>query len=183
MAKTGQKYSCPWTPGDREAISQFVGTYSDSLVRFAYGYVKNAAAAEDVAGDAIALLFVKGKHFESEEKMRAYLYKTARSKAIDYLRRNKTQVPLEDVENVLYTEGAEEAFLRKQRNEQVYLCMQKLPEDYRVALYLSYFDGFSLGVAGRIMGKTEKQMYNIHARAKIALRKLLEKEGVTCEDL
>jgi RNA polymerase sigma-70 factor (ECF subfamily) len=61
--------------------------------------------------------------------------------------------------------------------------MQKLPEDYRVALYLSYFEGFSLGAAGRIMGKTEKQMYNIHARAKIALRKLLEKEGVTCEDL
>ena len=183
MAKTDQKGLYSFIPGDKEAVAEFVRTYSDPLVRFAYSYVKDTAAAEDVAGDTIALLFVKGKCFENEQKMRAYLYKVARSKAVDYLRRHKKQVPLEDVENVLHSESTEETILRKVRNEQVYLCMQKLPEDYRIALQLTYFEGFSLPVARHIMGKSDKQMYNIHSRAKIALKQLLEKEGVTCEDL
>ena len=168
---------------DPALLEYLIRTYSDPLVRFVYCFVSDSAVAEDIVSDTFAALMVKGGQFSDEEKLRAWLYRVARNRSIDYLRHRSRQVPLEDVENVLYTEGAEEAFLRKQRNEQVYLCMQKLPEDYRVALYLSYFEGFSLGVAGRIMGKTEKQMYNIHARAKIALRKLLEKEGVTCEDL
>ena len=33
------------------------------------------------------------------------------------------------------------------------------------------------------MGKTMKQIYNLHARAKDALRVLLEKEGITDEDI
>lgn len=183
MAQIGESSCRRFAQADPDAVAQVVRTYSDSLVRFAYSYVKDAAAAEDVAGDTVALLFVKGKHFENEQKLRAYLYKAARSKAIDYLRRHKNEVPLEDVENVLYTESAEADALRRQRDERVYICIQRLPEDYRTVLLLTYFEGFSLQVARHIMGKNVKQMYNIHARAKIALRELLEKEGITREDL
>ena len=183
MAQIGESSCRRFSQADQDTVAQVVRTYSDSLVRFAYSYVKDAAAAEDVAGDAIALLFIKGKHFENEQKLRAWLYKSARSKAIDYLRRHKKYVPLEDVENVLCTESAEDKVLRRQRDETVYICINRLPESYRTVLLLTYFEGFSLEVARHIMGKNVKQMYNIHTRAEIALRELLEKEGITHEDL
>ncbi len=170
-------------PKGYEAAQKIVRTYSDSLVRFAYGYVRDAAAAEDVAAEAIALLILKNKHFENQPKMRAYLYKTARSKAIDYLRRHKNQVPLEDAEYGLTSESAEMSVLRKVRNETLHQCMDRLQESYREVLILTYFEGFSLETAGRIMGKSVRQMYNLHARAKVALQNLLIKEGISCEDL
>lgn len=183
MAQMGESSCCRFAQADPEIVAQIVCTYSDALVRFAYSYVKDSAAAEDVAGDAVALLFVKKKRFENEQKLRAWLYKSVRSKAIDYLRRHKKYVPLEDVENVLCTHSTEDEILRRQRDETVYKCINRLPECYQTVILLTYFEGFSLEVARHIMGKNVKQMYNIHARAKIALRELLEKEGITHEDL
>ncbi len=169
--------------GDSDALDGLIRTYSDALVRFAYSYVKSAAAAEDVAGECFALLIVKKKHFPSEEALRAYLYKTARSRAVDYLRRHRNEVPLEDVENVLSFGSAEESVLRHCRDKTLYICMQALPPQYREVLQLTYLSGFSLEQTSRIMGKSRKQVYNLHSRAKIALKILLEKEGITHEDI
>ena len=58
-----------------------------------------------------------------------------------------------------------------------------LPEQYREVLQLAYFDGFSPSEISGVMRKTSKQVYNLLARAKTALKELLEKEGITHEDL
>lgn len=169
--------------GDENALVDLIRTYSDALVRFAYSYVKDSAAAEDVAGECFALLMVKKKHFSSEEAMRSYLYKTARSRCVDYLRRHKNEVPLEDVENVLSFGSTEESYLRQYRDEKLYLCMQALPVQYREVLQLIHLSGFSMEETCKIMGKNRKQVYNLHNRAKIALKNLLEQEGITHEDI
>lgn len=183
MREFGESSYRRFLQGDREALEELIRTYSDALVRFAYSYVKDSAAAEDLAGDTVALLFMKGKRFSSEGQMRSYLYKTARSRCVDYLRSHRKDVPLEDVENVLGFGSTESEYLRRYRDERLYVCMQHLPQQYREILQLTYFSGFSLQESGKILGKTVKQTYNLHARAKVALRLLLEKEGITHEDL
>ena len=50
-------------------------------------------------------------------------------------------------------------------------------------LQLLWFHGLSVEQAAQVLGKTVKQIYNLHARGKIALKTLLEKEGITREDL
>jgi len=50
-------------------------------------------------------------------------------------------------------------------------------------LQLSFFDGFSIQQICVITRKTSKQVYNLLARAKVALKQLLEKEGITHEDI
>ena len=183
MAETGVSSCRRFPQGSWSALEELIRAYSDALVRFAYGYVQDSAAAEDVVEDVFAVMFVRGKRFADEQAMRSYLYKAVRNRAVDYLRRHRNHVPLEDVENILYAGDTEEAMHRKLRNEKLYLCLQKLPAQYREVLQLSYFDGFSLKESARIMGKTMKQIYNLHARAKDALRVLLEKEGITDEDI
>ena len=169
--------------GDRLDLENLIRTYSDGLVRFAYSYVKDSAAAEDVAEDTFATLYVKGKHFRDEAHLRAWLYRVARNKSIDYLRRHRHEVPLSDVENVLQWGDAREDVRRQLRNEALYICLQKLPDQYREVLYLTYWDRFSLQQTGRILGKSPKQIYNLHTRAKTVLRQLLQKEGISHEDL
>jgi len=72
---------------------------------------------------------------------------------------------------------------RKMRDDAIYVCMQSLPEQYREVLHLIYFEGFSPEQTGKILKKSAKQVYNLHARAKLALKELLEKEGISREEL
>ena len=183
MREIGESSYRRFLQGDSQALEEMIRTYSDALVRFAYSYVKNSAVAEDLAGDAVALLFMKAKRFSSEAQLRAYLYKILHSRCVDYLRKHRSEVPLEDVENVLGFGDTEGDFLRQYRDERLYICMQALPSQYREILQLAYFSGFSLQECGGILGKNVKQIYNLHTRAKMALKLLLEKEGITHEDL
>lgn len=171
------------TQQTRQRVADLVSRYSDQLVRFAYGYVKNAAAAEDITADVFAALFVKGKGFGEDQAVRGYLYKAVRSRCIDYLRRHRREVPLEDLENVLSCSGPEDWAHRRERNETLYICIQQLPSQYREVILLTYFAGFSLEQVARTLHKTMRQVYNLHSRSKTALKELLQKEGISNEDL
>ena len=169
--------------GSKLALAELVTTYSDELVRFAFGYLKNEAAAEDVVADVFATLFLKAKPLDEDIQLRPFLYKLTRNRSVDYLRRHRRELPLEDVEAVLSVPGAEAALLQKERDKALHRCLQQLPQQYREVLELTWFEDFSNDQVAVIMGKKPKQVYNLRSRAKIALKELLEKEGITREDL
>ncbi len=182
MAEIGASSYRRFLLGEDRALEQFVEAYSDALVRYAAGFV-GLSAAEDVASEAIALLLFKKKHFPDEERMRAYLYKIARSRAVDHLRRSRDTVPLEEVEAVLGGGDPLPQLLRRERSEGLWRCLGRLPKQYREVLSLGYLDGFEIRQICTILGKSPKQVYNLLARARSALKELLEKEGITYEEL
>lgn len=169
--------------GDPNALEELIRTYSDPLTRFAFCYVGSAAAAEEVMEDALTDVLLKGKRFDDEAHFKAYLYKAVRHRSINYLRRHRNHVPLEDVENVLSCGDLEGDAIRLERDRTVFACMQVLPEQYRQVLTLKYFDGFSVEEICSVTGRSSKQVYNLLSRAKTALGKILEKVGISHEDL
>ncbi len=170
-------------PNDSETLEQLIYLYSDALVRYAYCYVQDATVAEDLMEDAFALLLYKKLQFSSMEQIRAWLYKAVHGKAVDYLRWHRRFVPLEDVESVLSGGDMESAFLTRERNQIVFTCLQQLPAQYRQVLVLNYFEEFSIPQISAILHKSAKQVYNLLARAKAALKEKLLKEGFTYEGL
>ena len=167
-------------PGNFE---YWVQTLAEPLIRYAYSITHSSVAAEDAAEDAFAALMVRRSRFDSPEQLRAWLYKVTHHKAVDYLRRHNRQVPLEDVENVLSSPDPARGAALLERNKTIYICMQQLPQQYREVLMLTYFDDFSVDAVCAVMHKTKKQVYNLLARAKIALKELLIQEGITHEEL
>ncbi len=182
MAEIGASSYRRFLLGEPNGLQAFVAEYSDALVRYAAGFV-GSDAAEDVAAESIALLLFKRKHFPDDARMRAYLYKIARSKSLDFLRRHKDTVPLEEVEAVLGKGDPLPELLRKERDAGLYRCLGKLPQQYREVLTLAYLEDFEIKQICRIMGRSAKQVYNLLARARSALKELLEKEDITYEDL
>lgn len=170
--------------GDRGALEELVEEYSDDLVRFSYLFVRNAAAAEDIMEETFASLIAKRKLFFPRASFKAYLYKIAKNKCIDYLRsRERRIVPLDDAERVLYAEDEEKNLLRKERAKAVYCALNRLPEPYREVLYLAYFEDFSLQELCTATKRSKKQVYNLLARAKKSLKEILKKEGFEYEVL
>ncbi len=164
--------------GDAKALETLVIRYSDNLIRFAYLYVKDSAAAEDIAEDVFVTLLLKQKPFAQNAKFTTYLYQIARNKSIDWLRRHKKSVPIEDVDVILHSECFECDLEQKERNQTLYLCIAALPEQYREILLLHYFEDFSIPQICKILRKTRKQVYNLLSRAKLSLKKSLQEKGV-----
>ncbi len=183
MNEIGESSYRRFLQGESRALNELICTYSDALVRFAYGYVKDAAAAEDVMEESFAALFMKGRKIKDEAHLRAWLYRVTRTKSLDYLRRKKHHVPMEDVQNILCTPDAYLDVARRERDRTLYACMLTLPEQYRQVLELTYFDRLSTDEICMVMEKDTKQVYNLHARAKEALKERLQKEGISHEDL
>ena len=115
--------------GDASALEALVQLYGDALTRFAYCIVRDDALAEDVTADTFAALIVKRKKFREDATFKTYLYTGARNKAIDYVRKNGKNRPLQGLENILASENKEDIF-KRERNERLYACMQKLPAPY-----------------------------------------------------
>ena len=93
-----------WLAGNGVALESLVARHSDALVRFAYSYTGDEAAAEDVAADAFAVLVFKRRPFAEGARFRTYLYKIARNRALDLLRRNRRLTALpEGADTARYT--------------------------------------------------------------------------------
>lgn len=159
----------------RGEIERAVRKYSDKLVLFTYCITGDYPSAEDAAADAFAALIIKPKNFDSERKFVSYLYKTARSRAIDAVRRRKRLTALDDVDRLLSVDDERTVFAREEERE-IYIALQKLPAQYRDALCLKYFDGLPVEEIAKILKKSSKQVYNLLARAKAELRKYVEEE-------
>ena len=169
--------------GEAYSLETVIRTYSDPLVRFACSYVGSASVAEELMEDALADVLLRDRRFIDEAHFKAYLYKAVRHRCLNYLRFHRRNVPLEDVEGVLSAGDLEGETIKKERDRTVFACLQELPLQYRQVLMLTYFDGFSPGEVCAIMSRSKKQVYNLLARAKQSLKSLLEKVGITYEDL
>ncbi|MBQ8323118.1 MAG: RNA polymerase sigma factor [Clostridia bacterium] len=169
--------------GDETALEDLMREYSDPLVRFALCFVKDISVAEDVVEDAFATLLFKRRHFSDCENFRAYLYRIVRNKCVDHLRFKKRCVSLEGMENVLVGVDAGLAAETRERNAKLAACIDRLPAQYKEALYLAYFEDCKAEAVSRIIRKSKKQTYNLLARAKAALKELLVKEGISYEDV
>ena len=73
----------------------------------------------------------------------------------------------------------EEVIQTAEQRRILHFCMEQLKSDYREALYLVYFEGMSHAEAAYLMGKAEKQIADLVYRGRKALKKKLEKEGIT----
>lgn len=182
MTDTGTDYYLRFLQGDTQALEELVRLYGDSLVRYVCCFVKNEAAAEDIMADTFATLIVKRKKFTQNAQFKTYLYRIAHNKAMDFLRKTKRLLPWNELENVLCDDSPEPEILLRERRETLYRAMQNLPVQYKDVLYLRYIDGFTLPELSRILKKNSKQVYNLLARAKPALKKLLNEEGVFNEE-
>ena len=174
-----------YAAGDDGAMGEIVRAYADSMTFFTATLVKNPSDAEEIVADAFVEIALKKRAFRGESQLRTYLFAICRHKAIDMIRKRarRGEILSLEPEQVSDYETLEARVLRTERDEALHTAMAELNEEYRVALYLVYFEGMSHADVARTMKKSLKQTENIIFRARRALRALLEKEGFTYEDV
>ena len=149
------------TDAEFEAAAQ---RYGDTVFRLAYSYLKNRADAEDVMQETLLKLYLERKPFQSPEHERHWVLRVAVNECKRLLRSpwRRRLTPLE--------EAGEPAFETPEQSE-LFCQVMALPPKYRVAVYLYYYEDYSVGEIAAAMGANPStvQTWLMRARGKLKL--------------
>lgn len=176
--------------GDREAFAELVAMYKDSLLNVCYGYIKDKDDAEDLAQDVFLEVYKTLPNFKEESSLFTWMYRIAVSKSLDEIKKRKSIKRSAFFEKRERSDGADyemsitpseelepdEDLIRKQQQEFITYCLNKLADTQRTAFVLSQQDGFSYKEIAEIMEKSLSSIESLVHRSKVNLRKIMETE-------
>ena len=152
---------------DNRQYRQIVDDYADMVYRIALNQTRRVPDAEDVVQDVYEKLLHYNGAFESEEHLKAWLLRVAINRCRD-LTRAAHQKDTELDENL----PAPDAF----EDGSVLDAVRALPENYRNAIYLHYYEGYTAAEIGRMMGAPSNTVLSWLRRARAQLHTMLKEE-------
>lgn len=167
--------------GDDTALGEIVHEYRDGLIVFLNGYTNDIFEAEELMVETFFKLAYKKPPFSGRCTFRTWIYQIARNLAIDSIRKKKKirLVSIDESYDISDDVNIEENYLKEERKIVIHKLIQKLKDEYRQVIWLTYIEGFTNSETALIMNKNNRQVTNLLYQAKKALKKELEKEGIT----
>jgi len=150
-----------------QSIEAVYERHISMIYRVCFSYMKNAADAEDISSEVFAKLIKTGVKFKNAEHEKAWLLRTAINLCKNNLRhwRRKNE-NIEDYAD-LQSENYEDETLQ---------AVMDLPERYKYAVYLYYYEGYSSEEIARMLKKPRSTVLNHLHEARKILKGVLENE-------
>ncbi len=129
--------------GRRNDFGFLVQRHLPAVLSVARGHLKNTSDADDVAQESFLAAYQKLDTLRTPEKFAGWLLAIVRNTALNWQRRHKDEVPLE--EGVLASLHQETvAPDRKEMQEMLHKTLMELPLESREVLLMHYYGGCSL---------------------------------------
>jgi RNA polymerase sigma-70 factor (ECF subfamily) len=145
-----------------------VNEYADRLYRFVLKNIRDEGTAQDIIQDTYEKLWLKHENV-TYSKVRSYLFTTAYHTLIDYTRKTRNVIMLDEIQNMELHETPERFDLKKNLET----VFEKLPDIQRSVILLRDYEGYSYEEIGEITGLSESQVKVYIYRGRLALRKLI----------
>lgn len=167
--------------GDEQSFEALMVKYRSAAVYFAEKYTFDKFIAEDIAQESFAYLYVYKDKYDDKYSFKTYLFTIIRNKSIDYYRKIKRDNLQYDLDNLSSSDTLEDTILKNERRILFKNNINKLKEDYKVAIYLIDYEQFTYKEAGKVMNKNLAQMKILIFRARKKLKFLMKQEEYTIE--
>ena len=186
--------------GDKGGLEELIALYQHGLLHFIYGYLHDVGLAEDVMQEVFVELYCRRSFKEqSGVAFKTYLYTIARNKSLNVIKKRKRKkevsldslmeknATLSDTEtdeplSLAYGQRPDDKLETNERDKALHEAIAKLKTDYREILTLRYFEDLPPEQIAKITKRKVKQVYNLLARGKTALKAELLAQGVGYEN-
>ena len=149
-----------------EQFTSLAQKYMDTVFRLAFSYMKSRADADDITQNVLLKLYRTDTDFQSEAHIRNWLLRVTINECKQAFRSpwRKTE-NLEDYANTLS--------LPDDGQRELLQTVMSLPPDYRVALYLYYYEDHTTDEISRLLNIPAATVRTRLARGREKLRKVL----------
>ena len=172
--------------GDEQAFTKLVDEWQDMVYNTALGIVQNADDADDITQEVFIQVYKSVSSFKGESKISTWLYRITVSKALDHEKKKKRKKRFGFVQSLFG--GQEEEQLhpvefnhpgveleKKERANELFNALKQIPDKQRIVFTLHKLEGQSYQEVAEIMNTTLYAVESLMNRAKINLRKELNK--------
>ncbi len=152
-----------------ETFTRIYYEYADDIYRLCYSFMKNESDAEDVTQETFMKYYTSDKEFDNEKHIKAWLIVTASNHCKNLLKhwwRKRKDLEGYFVNACTYN---------SEPDEMMELVM-KLPEKYKTAVFLYYYEGYDTNEIAKLLGKPAPTVRSYLQKA----RKLLKNELDNC---
>lgn len=161
---------------DEAAFRLLVARHIDRAYAIALRIVESRADAEDVVQDTLLKVWThRGRWEHGRAKFSTWLYRVVTNRCIDLRRRPRTE-NVDTVPEVADTKpDATSVIERNEVTSMLEAAMQRLPEQQRVAVILSYHENMSNGEIADVMETTVAAVESLLKRGRQQLREMLRR--------
>lgn len=152
-------------------INGVVKNYSDMMFRVAYNITCNKDDAFDVCQDVFVRLMKNKNKIQNNKHLKAWLIRVTINCAKNFKKKayNRHTVTLNELSGVRIDNIDDRLVLTS--------CVHKLPEKYKTAIYLFYYESMGINEISHLLGIGENTVKSRLARGREKLRIILEKEN------
>ena len=127
---------------------RLVSAYSNLILRLSFTYLKSTHDAQDICQNVLMKLIERQEAFQDLEHEKAWVVRTTANACKDALRNayRRTSTPLEAADACHAPEEPE--------GSAVLDAVMELDEKYREAIYLHYYEGYSIAEIAAITNRT-----------------------------
>lgn len=129
---------------DISLFQQLFDSYFQSLVTYAFRFVNDWQAAEDITQDVFMALWVKKEDIDFDEPVKPYLYRAVYNRSINYLNSALMQKRIEGVDTIdelinqeILSYNQHDALLLKEITAEIHNFVETLPPQCRNVYKLS----------------------------------------------
>ncbi len=167
--------------GEQEAYEVLVKRYQRAVIASAVSITHNGFMAEDAAQDAFVTAWMKLDTLNEPAKFASWVCAIAKNCAANMLRRYRSFMPLEDVENydISGDNSVAELYEKDEEREELRKSVDRLPEKVKTVIHMHYFEGLSIvDIAERMCiseGTVKSQLHDGRKRIRKELCAMNEK--------
>lgn len=166
---------------DRAAFARLFDHFVPRIEAWLVRSGADSGTAEEVTQDVMVTLWRKAELFDPRKSsVTTWLYRIARNRRIDLLRRNRVDFvdPLDNAYEPSETPDFDRVLDLQDREDQVRAALSALPQEQLAIVRLAFFDGLS---HSDIAAQTGLPLGTVKSRIRLAftrLRRVLESNGV-----
>lgn len=173
-------------PDPEAAIPYLMEQYGTRVLHLAFFYLKDRHLAEDIAQEVFIKAYRQWDRFRGDSSVYTWLYKITVNLCRDRARSAwwRRMLPTDDPDVLSHGEsqlppedGPEDAVLRIAQNEELMAAVMQLPDAYREAIVLYYYQELSTVEIAEITGVSDNTIKTRLFRARAMLKGHLTKGG------
>lgn len=156
----------------KEEFEEKYSLYSQELMNISYGYTRNKDDSFDVIQNVFYKFFNSNKYFSNQDEEKYWLIRVTINESKDFLRQKK-RITIVDEESLdSFTDAKDDS--NELRLQKLSMLVKELPEKYRVAIILHYYDSLPIKDISKALHVSEDAIKKRLERARNILRNKME---------